>query len=312
MSHSIEEIAPGVACAHGKIVNFYYVGEPGGPWVLVDTGMPLGAPSIIRTTEERFGKDSRPAAIVLTHAHFDHVGSVKALAEHWDVPVYVHAMELPFVTGRADYPPFDPTVGGFFPALSRTFPEKGIDLGDRVRLLPGSGPVDIMPGWDIHHTPGHAPGHVSFFRASDGVLIVGDAFITMDTDSFRDTMTQKPEITRPPSYATCDWDAARDSVQRLASLRPKVVGTGHGRPLSGPTVADDLETLARTFHRPAHGRYVNQPARFDQNGVVSLPPAVPDPVPAIAAGVGAAALAGVAIAAVRRHQAEMDLEDEDE
>ena len=59
-----------------------------------------------------FGHGNRPAAILLTHGHFDHVGALKTLAEEWDVPVYAHTLELPYLTGRSSYPPPDPSVGG--------------------------------------------------------------------------------------------------------------------------------------------------------------------------------------------------------
>src|SRR3712207_7923262 len=57
-----------------SFVNVYFVGEPGRPWVLVDTGLPGWTRQIIAAAEARFGGGSRPAAIVLTHGHFDHAG----------------------------------------------------------------------------------------------------------------------------------------------------------------------------------------------------------------------------------------------
>src|SRR5919107_1012291 len=55
---------------------------------------------------------ARPAAVVLTHGHFDHVGSLEALLEAWDVPIYAHPLERPYLTGVSPYPPPDPLVGG--------------------------------------------------------------------------------------------------------------------------------------------------------------------------------------------------------
>jgi glyoxylase-like metal-dependent hydrolase (beta-lactamase superfamily II) len=149
-----------------------------------------------------------------------------------------------------------------------------------------------MPGWQILHTPGHTPGHVSLFRNHDAVLIAGDAFCTVDQRSLPKTAIQYREFAIPPAYATTDWKAARHSVERLADLRPSVVIAGHGQPMTGPGTADLLEKFARNFTPPEHGRYVSQPAVADETGVVKLPPPVPDPVPKIAAAVaigGAAA-----------------------
>ena len=104
-----------VAYLAQPIVNVYAVGTPGAgdrSWVLVDAGLPGTAEQIARAAEEYFGPGARPAAIVLTHGHFDHRGGLRELAERWDVPVYAHELELPYLTGRSDYPPPDPTVGG--------------------------------------------------------------------------------------------------------------------------------------------------------------------------------------------------------
>jgi len=114
------------------------------------------------------------------------------------------------------------------------------------------------------HTPGHTPGHVSLFRDADRTLVVGDAFCTTKQESFLAVATQRPELHGPPAYFTTDWDAARDSVQRLAALRPITVAPGHGRPMKGADVADGLQTLADRFDeiaRPLAGRYVERPVK---------------------------------------------------
>lgn len=106
------EVAHDIAYVQTMIVNVIFVGEPGsGDWVLVDAGMPFCANRIANAAHERFGPTARPRAIILTHGHFDHVGSLKELADRWDVQVYAHLLEMPFLTGQAEYPPPDPTVG---------------------------------------------------------------------------------------------------------------------------------------------------------------------------------------------------------
>ncbi len=66
----------------------------------MDTGLENSGNFIIKAAEERFGTESRPEAIILTHGHFDHVGSVIQLSQHWDVPVYIHELEIPYITGK--------------------------------------------------------------------------------------------------------------------------------------------------------------------------------------------------------------------
>ena len=294
------------------IVNVLFHGEPGAgdrSWVLIDAGLKGSAEAIARAAEARFGAGARPAAIVLTHGHFDHVGALRQLAERWDAPVYAHELELPYLTGRSAYPPPDPTVGGgAMAALSRFYPRGPVFIGERVRALPADGAVPGMPGWRWVHTPGHTAGHVSLFRDEDRTLIAGDAVITTKQESAFAVLTQRPEVHGPPAYYTQDWQASRESVERLAALEPAVLVTGHGRPMRGAAMLEALRALARDFDRvavPRRGRYVRQPAVADANGVVSVPPAVTDPLKVLL-GVGAAVAAGVAIGAVRRRNAERE------
>ena len=186
---SLEELSADVTRLRVAFANLYFAGRPRAatestPWALVDAGLSMGTARILELAAERYGSDSRPAAIILTHGHFDHVGALEPLLAVWDVPVYAHPLELPFLTGKADYPPPDPTVGGGLLArLSPLFPKRGLDLGDQVKPLPTNGDVPGMPGWRWIHTPGHAPGHISLFRAADRFLIAGDAVTTTQQES---------------------------------------------------------------------------------------------------------------------------------
>ena len=254
-------VTPDVAYLRTAIVNVAFVGAPEvAGWVLVDAGIPGYAEHIADAASRRYGEGSRPAAIVLTHGHFDHVGSLRTLVERWDVPVFAHPMELPYLTGRSAYPPPDPTVGGGVLArMSGLYPKKPIDLGEHVHALPDDGTVPGMPGWRWIFTPGHAPGHVSFFRESDRTLIAGDAFVTTRQESALAVLTQRAELNGPPMYFTPDWNGARHSVQMLASLAPETVVTGHGQAMRGPEMRAALDELARRFDEvavPAAGRYV--------------------------------------------------------
>ena len=300
-----EEVAPGVARLALGVVNAYLLGEVGGPWVLVDAGTPGNAERIRAAAEERFGAGAKPEAIMLTHGHADHSGSAAQLSDLWEVPVYAHRSELPFLEGLSVYPPPDPTVGGPFALLSRFIPRRTIDLGEeRVRELPADGEVPGVTGWRWIRTPGHTPGHICLWRPADRVLLAGDALATVDADSYSGMLSHRQKISRPATPVTPDWGAAERSVKEMTSLRPRVLAPGHGEPMSGPAVAGELETFAEDFAAPEHGRYVFEPARFDERGVAWLPPAPSDPLPKTAAVLGMAILAGATavawLAAVRR------------
>jgi glyoxylase-like metal-dependent hydrolase (beta-lactamase superfamily II) len=299
-------IAPDIAYLRTAFVNVIFLGAPeagDGGWILIDAGIHGYADRIARAAELRYGAGARPAAIVLTHGHFDHVGSLQRLLERWDVPVYAHRLELPYLTGRSSYPPPDPTVGGGAMArLSVLYPKKPIDLGDRVHELPSDGSVPGADEWRWLATPGHAPGHVSLFRDADRALVAGDAFVTTKQESAMHALTQKLEMHGPPAYFTPDWERSRLSVERLALLEPQLAITGHGQPMRGPSLVSDLYALARDFDEravPEHGRYVGHPAITNDNGVVSVPPAPRDPVATVALGVGAVVAVGVLAGAIR-------------
>lgn len=179
-------IAPGLLGLTVTFVNVFGVWHHDGSWTLIDAGVPFSAMRIRMWAEKEF--DRAPNAIVLTHGHFDHVSAAKDLADQWDVPIYAHPLEFPYLTGEREYPPPNWAAGGgAMPLLSPALPRGPIDLGRRLRPLPGAGAsltMPEMPGWTLVHTPGHTPGHVSFFREADRTLLVGDAFCTTKAESF--------------------------------------------------------------------------------------------------------------------------------
>jgi glyoxylase-like metal-dependent hydrolase (beta-lactamase superfamily II) len=294
----MEEIAPGVVRVPTAFVNAYLLGEPGGPWILADTGIPGFAGKIRAAAAERFGADTRPEAIVLTHGHFDHSGNALALADAWDVPIYAHPLELPYLNGRSDYPPPDPTIGGCIALLSRVMPYGAVDFGDRLHGLadgPEEGSMPGLPGWRWVHTPGHTAGHVALFRAEDSTLIAGDAVATMDMDAYTGMLTKRRVLAPAGSPFISDWVEAAHSVEKLATLRPVTLAAGHGLPMKGSRLADELANFSQVFAPPAYGRYVAEPALTDERGVDWLPPRPPDSLPKIALAIGAA-LVGFAVA----------------
>ncbi len=274
------QIAPDLAYQRLAIVNVAFHGAPGAAdrqWVLIDAGV-MGTTGLLASAAEaRFGANSRPSAIVLTHGHFDHIGGLEELAERWDAPIYAHTLELPYLDGRSSYPPPDPTVGGGLMALlSPLYPRGPIDVSRWLRPLPADGSVPGMPGWRWIHAPGHTPGQVALWRESDRTLIAADAFITTAQESAYAVAVQKPELHGPPKYYTQDWEAARASVQNLAALEPELVVTGHGPAMRGAEMRAALHALAQNFDQvavPEQGRYVNEPARADETGTTYVPPA---------------------------------------
>lgn len=252
------------------MVNAYLYGDPANPrhWVLIDGGMPGFSSAVIRAAEQLFGKDNPPSAIILTHGHFDHIGAVGPILRRWDVPVYAHPLEMPFLNGEEDYLPPDPTVGqGIFARLSPLFPRHGRNYSHVLQPIPADGSVPGMPGWQWIHTPGHTPGHISLFREVDRAVLAGDAFTLVRQESFWAVYRQRLELRPPPAYFTTDWAASCVSMQRLADLSPFIAATGHGRVLAGSVLTPELQKLIDEFGErgvPKHGKYVRETWRPEE------------------------------------------------
>ena len=155
MLMNAKQVAEDILFYRTMMVNVFIVRD-GGSWFLVDAGLGGYEQSIRRAAEDFVGSDAPPAAIVLTHGHFDHVGSLAPLLERWNVPVYAHPLERPYLTGRSSYPPPDPLVGGgAMSLLSRLYPRGPIDIGDRLQFLQEDGyiPFASVMALDLHAGP---------------------------------------------------------------------------------------------------------------------------------------------------------------
>jgi glyoxylase-like metal-dependent hydrolase (beta-lactamase superfamily II) len=301
-------VANGVWGRKDIFVNYHIIkDETSGSYALVDTGLPWSASAVRKMAQEIIGANGRPSAIILTHGHFDHAGSVKALAEFWNVPVYAHTLELPYLTGKSSYAPPDSSVGGgAMSSLAFLLPKGPIDITDYVHKLPDDNTIPGFPDWKYIHTPGHTAGHISLFREKDKVLIAGDAFATTKVESLIYALSGLPSLSGPPKFLTPNWTAAKVSVMKLAALDPEIVTAGHGKPMGGEEMRMELNNLAQHFDRlavPIYGRYVNESAIANESGIVSVPPSVekiPTAVKTVGIALGLLAIGVIAFKQVQR------------
>jgi glyoxylase-like metal-dependent hydrolase (beta-lactamase superfamily II) len=273
------QVAQGVWGMRILFVNVYMIanrrGFPKG-WVLVDAGIQGSAQRIIDMAESIFGAGTKPLAIILTHAHSDHTGALEDLLEHWNVPVYAHELEIPYLTGMSSYPPPDPTVGeGLMSLMSVFFRRQPLNISGNVKIIDMEEGIPELPEWRVIHTPGHSPGHISLFLPLNTTLIAGDAFVTTKAESAVHVLSNIKKLSSPPRYFTTDWVAAEASVKVLSYLEPRIAATGHGPVMRGRELQQELRYLAEHFEEmaiPKGGRYVEESALADESGTYYVPP----------------------------------------
>ena len=241
--------------------NVYFV-RSGASWVLIDTASAHGEREIEEAAEFVFGPNTPPAAILLTHDHPDHAGSTLALAQTWGCWAYVHPDELPLVS--MDPSTYLATVKQYanpldrwliLPLLHLTPPKRRASMLARssfkevARAFDPRAGAPGLPDWQCIPTPGHTPGHVSFFRSVDRILISGDAVLSVQLNSLWGFLQwglrrSKPHLAGPPRYSTWKWHVAKQSIATLAQLEPRMLACGHGPVMTGRDTALALRALA--------------------------------------------------------------------
>ena len=167
-------------------------------------------------------------AIVLTHAHADHLGCVARIAEESRASAHAHMAEADVVQAGEAKPPPDFFLDAWRPRFARYLVHAARSGGRSIAGVPrvetfGDGVELDVPGRPrVLHTPGHTPGHCAFLLERDGVLFSGDALVTLDTASGR----RGPRLIRWND----DGEQATASYERLRSLGVPLVLPGHGEP----------------------------------------------------------------------------------
>ncbi len=247
MTHPPAEIATDVHCLGpwGRTQTNVYLVRSGPSWALVDAGWEGDAARIEAAVGAVMGPDRRPEVILLTHVHPDHSGSAGTLARSWGCPVYLDAGDLPKAVGdfagmTANAMVLDRWV--ILP-LMRAMGTQRRDavlarssIADVARTFEPGTAVPGLPDWERIPTPGHTPGHVSYFRPADRALISGDALMTLLVNSPAGLLGRQG-LSGPPWYTTWDRRRAATSLVTLARLEPSVLAGGHGRPMTGPATA---------------------------------------------------------------------------
>lgn len=180
-------------------MNVYVLGD-----VLIDTGPAFNRRRVLREVADR-----SITAHALTHAHFDHYGGSHAICEELDIPLWCGAADVEAVESGKMLGP----AGRMVPAAKAHPVDRGLREGDEVA------------GFTVLDTPGHAPGHVSYWRESDRVLVCGDVMWGYNPFTFSGRIREPFPVVSP------DHVLNRESARRLAALEPELVCFGHGAPV---------------------------------------------------------------------------------
>ena len=233
----LERVVDGVWLLRGDLrgaMNIYFL-EDGDGVVQFDAGT-KGMRKAAKKEAEELGGLKR---VVLGHAHADHRGG----APYMGVPVYCHPDEVADAESDAAIAPYMDLsllpvapVRWIYPTLLRHWDGGAVKIAGTV--IEG----DEVAGFRVLHFPGHAPGLIGLWRESDRVAIVSDVVYLVDSARLKPLPEGEASVPHP-AWA---WDhaKAKESVRRLAALEPKVVCTGHDRPLRGENLRETLERAA--------------------------------------------------------------------
>jgi glyoxylase-like metal-dependent hydrolase (beta-lactamase superfamily II)/predicted ester cyclase len=228
-----KEIADGVWLVRGGVprsMNVYLVRD--GDGVLVFDGGIKAMTKAVAAAGAKLGGITR---LVLGHEHPDHRGIGPGLG----VPVYCHP------DGKADAE----TDGGMHYVDWSKLRQPTRTVMPLLLKMWDGGPVKIegtvaegddVAGFEVVHIPGHAPGQIALWRASDRLALVSDCFYTLDIN------TARPGPPRLPHRAfNQDTEQAQASMRKLAALEPATAWPGHAGPVTGDVRAQ-LEHAADT------------------------------------------------------------------
>ena len=203
-----------------RIVNCYLIQEKDG-FTLIDTGV-AGIEKQVLSAAEAFGKPIK--RIALTHAHSDHIGGLDGLQKLLpNAEIMMSAQSARFVEGDQSLEKGQAAakIRGSFPSVSAR-PTQTFKDGDMIGSL------------RVVATPGHTPGHHSFFDERDGTLIAGDALQILGGIAVAGVVRWRFPL---PGFATWHKPTAAQSAEKLVALNPKRLAVGHGAVLENPIEA---------------------------------------------------------------------------
>jgi glyoxylase-like metal-dependent hydrolase (beta-lactamase superfamily II) len=232
------DVAPGIHRVEDAYTNWYLV-EDDGRITVVDCGVPTSWGSFQSALGELGLAPGAVDAVVLTHAHFDHIGFAERARSELGVPVFCHENDAPLARHPQQYahersrlryiagkPQALPVIWSF--ARNRAFFPKPVQ---RVERYGNEGSLAVPGSPRIVFTPGHTLGHCSLHFPDRDTLIAGDAVVTFNPY----LAASGPQIVA--GAATADYDRNLRSLDTIAETGATTVLCGHGDPWREGAVA---------------------------------------------------------------------------
>ena len=224
----MKQIAPDLYLLRGfppAAFNVYVI-RSGDRWVLVDTSTRHARRRILRQLPGEL------EAILITHAHRDHAGSMHAVAKETGAPVWGSDQDADALAGKGPEPANDEHRDHI---VNKLFAGWWKDHHPVARHLAEG---DAVAGFEVIALPGHTPGHIGLWRESDRTVICADTMRSINM------VTGLPQLGEMPEIFTSDRAESRRSIRKLAALEANVVCFGHGRPLTDDAAAKINEFAA--------------------------------------------------------------------
>ena len=210
------EIIPNVHIIPNIMANPYLIIEPDG-LTLIDAGLPGSHKKILHFLAGLGHTPGELKRILITHADYDHVGGLAALKAATGAWVFAGPVESQAMADGHASRPLKPRnvllklLFGLMTSLFKAPPAQADELLSDGQILP------VLGGLRVMETPGHTPGHVSFFAPSAGILFCGDSIVSGENGLRGSTGSN-------------NWDQAKsdESVRKQAALGARILCSGHG------------------------------------------------------------------------------------
>lgn len=229
MRADVQQVADGIYLVHGSNTNWVILTE-GDAVTLIDTGYPGDRPKLLASLAEVGGSPEALTAVLITHAHTDHLGNAEYLRATHGTPIYLHEAEVPHARREFLHQVNVGTVlkNGWRPGVL-PWAVHAIRSGGTAHVpvtapepFPSTDPLDL-PGRPVPvHTPGHTDGHSAYHLPDAGVLIAGDSLVSGHPTS----RIRGPQLL--PDMFHREREQAVASLDVLEGLKGDVLLPGHG------------------------------------------------------------------------------------